>query len=275
MKAIWKGSISFGLVTIPIKIYSAIKAHSLGFTLLHRVCKTPISYERWCAHCKKKIAWEDVIKGIELPDGSYFTITKEKLEELKPEKTDLIDIVEIVDADAVDPIYFDTHYYVAPLKPQEKAFFLFVAALKALKKVAIGRFVLREKEYVTMLHPHYNGLLLSTLNYSYEIRDFSKIEELQVPAIKMEKQELSLAQELIKKLYKKKFDMNKFKDTFAEQLRMRIAHAAKGKKLPKVKKTPVKRKEKTTLLESLRASLKKYPTKQIERRPVAQAKKRR
>jgi DNA end-binding protein Ku len=257
MRAIWKGTLSFGLVTIFVEVYSAIQEHTLGFKLLHGVCHTPINYQRWCSHCNKLVDWADIVKGIKLDDGTYFILTPENLKKLKPEKTDTIEIIEFVDALAIDPIYYDDHYYVAPAKTSDKAYFLFTAALAHLNKVAIGKFVFKDKEYVGAIQPYMNGLLLTTLNYEYEIRPLQKLEELSPPE-HMEARELKLAEQLITKLSKKKFDMSRFKDTFAEKLTEKIKKAAKGVVIPEVKKPTKKGLEQPSLMEALKASLASY-----------------
>lgn len=257
MRAIWKGTISFGLVNIPIEVYSAIQEHSLGFKLLHKKCHTPINYQRWCSHCNQVVEWADIVKGLKVDGDTYFIVTQESLKKLKPEKTDSIEIIEFVDALAIDPIYYDQHYYVAPAKASDKAYFLFTAALAHLNKVAVGRFVFKDKEYIGAIQPYMNGLLLTTLNYEYEIRPLAKLEELSPPA-HMEARELKLAEQLITKLSKKKFDMSRFKDTFAEKLKEQIKRAAKGLEvIPEVKKR-VKAVEQPSLMDALKASLESY-----------------
>lgn len=260
MKTIWKGSLSFGLVSIPVELYTAVQEHSLGFKLLHAKCNTPINYQRVCPHCKKVVAWHEIVKGLELSDGNYFIITPENIKKLKPEKTDVIDIIEFVDATAVEPIYFEHHYYIVPTKVTEKAYFLFIKALASLNKIAIGKFVMRDKEYVSAIQPYHHGLLLTTLNYDYEIRPLHKLQELKsLP--KFSADELALAKELIQKLSKKTFDMSKFKDTFFEKIKKELSKKTTKKVRKKVAK-PVK-KEKVmpefSLLESLRSSLNGAP----------------
>ena len=174
MKSIWKGSISFGLVTIPVRLYSAVQEHVLGFKMLHNKCHTPITMKRWCDHCKKEVAWDDIVKGLKLEDGSYFILTQEKLKELKPTTTDAISIVEFVDASQIQAIYLEHHYYLGPEKSGENAFFLFKKALEDSGKVAIGTFVMRDKEYACVINPYSKTLLLTTLNYAYEIRDIAR-----------------------------------------------------------------------------------------------------
>ncbi len=254
MKAIWKGKLTFGLVAIDIQLLAATQTHTLGFKLLHEKCLTPITYKRWCPHCNQEVEWSQVVKGLPLPDGTYFVLTKENIQKLKPEKSTTLAIVEVVDQKAIAPIYYDHHYYLVSGAEENKAYYIFTQALADLQKVAIGQFVLREKQYVCAIQPYKHGLLLSTLNYAYEIRTAKEIEEM--PAkIHIDQKELKLADLLIKQLYTKKFELEKFKDTFFVQLKKEIEAMLKG--------TPLKKKEKpsrvvkpSSLEEALRASLK-------------------
>lgn len=274
MKAVWKGSISFGLVNIAIKLYSAIQKHTLGFQLLHAKCHTPIAYKRWCTKCKKEIAWSEVVKGMKLSDGSYFVITKENLHELKPEKTTDISIVEFVDKKTISPIYYDSHYYIAPDTITEKSYYLLTECLKNLDRIAIGTFVMKDKEHICAIQPYEGFLLLSTLNYAYEIRDARAVKELGVSvSAHISAAELRLAEQLIKKLTKKKFDISRFKDTYIEKLKERIKRKAKGKKLAsQVVRQPLSRgqKKEESLAKLLEQSIKRKPA--TMRQPVAYAK---
>ncbi len=249
MRPVWKGSISFGLVSIPIKLITAIESKSTGFRLLDRKDKTPIRYIRWNPKKERAVPWEDIVKGLEVSKNKYYVIDKEQLERIKPEKTDHIDIKEFVDAQQLDPIYFNSHYYVLPERKKEKTYFLFKEVLQQTAKVAIGRFVMREREYVCAIESYKKGMLLTTLNYGYEIREINKQEELKNPP-KLEKKGMELAKQLMDKLYEEKFDVNKFKDTFEQELEKMLKK--KGKKVT-VKETKIKREN---LVEALKASLK-------------------
>ncbi len=275
MKSVWNGTISFGLVSIPVRMYSAIEEHSLGFTLLCKKCHTPIKYERWCRKCHKEVAWADVVKGLKLSSGNYFIITQEKLHELKPTKTDRIEITEFITSEQLKLIYLEHHYYVGPEKLGLNAYFLFKKALEETNKVAIGQFVMRDKEYVCAITPHDQGLLLTTLNYSYEIRDMAAITELRVQP-KVNSAELTLAEKLIAQLTNKKFNLAVYKDTFAQELAKAIKKGKK-EKLPR-QKTGRAKKEKSVTKTDLVATLKKslvVPSKRGVRQPVARAKGRR
>ena len=217
MKAVWKGAIAFGLVNIPIKLYSVAEPKAISFRLLCGKCHSPLRYKRWCDKCKKEVSWENVVKGIEYAKGKYFVVTKDVLRKLKPEKSDLIEIMFFIDKGSVDPIYVGKRYYVVPDKAGEKAYFLLKEVLQATAKIAVGKFVMKEKQYLCIIESYKQGLLLTTLNYAYEVRSIEDIEELKVSP-KLSKKELMLAKELIKKLYEEEFDIAEIKDEFAEQL---------------------------------------------------------
>ena len=251
MKAVWQGSLSFGLVNIPIALYAAVKAHPLGFTLLCGTCNNPISYKRWCDHCKKEIPWNTVVKGLKLKPDTYFVLTQENLKALKPLTTEALAITEFVDVALINPIYFEKHYYVAPKKQKEKAYFLFAAALNKTQKAAVGTFIMKDKEHVCIISPYKHALLLTTLNYSYEINDIKDIETVGA-APKLTAQEVSLAVELIDRLTKKTFDVKQFKDTFALRLKTFLSKHGR-KKL--ISSRTVKKKTYASLTESLHESL--------------------
>lgn len=254
--AIWKGSINFGLVSIPIELYSAVQPHVIGFKMLHSKCNTPITNKRWCSHCHKEITWEAIVKGLKLPDGTYFVITKENLQKLRPEKTDTIEVVEFIETRAIPTIYYDQHYYVVPQKLTNKAFFLLAAALKELDQSALAQFVLRDKEYICLLQPYGTGLSMTTLHYDYEIKHLELFDKLKVPA-KFDKQELKLAELLMSKLHKKKFDISHFKDTFAVRLAKAIKLKQEGKRVKIEIEKPATAPE-ISLMDALRASLRQY-----------------
>lgn len=252
-KALWKGDISFGLVNIPVKLYSAVESQSLGFRLLHKECYTPLKYKRYCPNCKVNVEWEDVVKGLEMKKNEYYVLTKEELEELKSERSETIEIQEFVGKEQLEPLYFSKTYFVVPSRKKEKAYFLFKYALDETGKVAIGRFVMREKEYTCSIESYKNGLILTTLNYTYELRDITKLEELKEKA-KPTSKEKELAKELVSKFSVKEFDLEKYKDSFAEELKKIIRKKAKGEKI-EVK--PEKKPAEKNLMKALEKSLEK------------------
>lgn len=255
MKPSWKGSITFGLVDINIELYSAIAPHIIGFKLLHSTCLKPISYQHWCTHCKKEVSWAEIEKGIRLKDGTYFVMTQANIKKLKPTRTTNIAIAEFVDPSSLDPILFNEHYYVTPSMTayQQYAFLLFAHAMAALNKVAIGQFVMRDKEYLVAIRPYKNILLLTTLNYGYEIKKLAQLGELAIP--KFNPKELKLADQLITNMSHKTFDINKYKDTFAQELVKKISKLEKGITISSEKKK-IKKPTEPSMLEALKESIK-------------------
>lgn len=254
MKSVWNGSISFGMVNIPVKLYSAVESQAISFRILHKKDKTPLQYKRWCPKCEEEVEWSDVVKGLEVRKGQYYVLSKKELEKLRPEKTNAIEIIQFIDAHQIDPIYFDKNYFTAPVNEKEKAYFLFKEVLESTAKVAVGRFVMKEKEYVCAIQSYKKGLLLTTLNYEYEIRDINKIPELSKD-IKLKDEELKLAKQLINKMYDKEFDISDFKDSFAEELKEVLKKKEKGE-LIKIKEGKAKKVTKKNLVDALKASLK-------------------
>jgi len=254
MKALWSGSLSFGLLNIPVHIYSAIAEHSFGFKLLCGTCHKNLKNLRWCDYCKKEVAWENTVKGFEKSKGSFVVMTQELIDRLKPEKVDVINIKEFVSQSDIEILYIRDHYYMLPSKKNDKAFYLFVAALKKSKKVAIGQFVFHEKEYVVAISFYKNMLLLNTLHYEHEIRS-AELHE--TKAIQPTKQELSLALLLIEKGTRKQFLLNKYKNTFIEKLKNALKKAKTIKKTTKKRVTKEVKKsvKKESLVNSLKESL--------------------
>ncbi len=254
MKAIWSGSISFGLLNIPVQLYSGIAEHKFGFNILCGKCHNRLKNIRWCEHCAKEVAWDDTVRGFKKSDGSFFIMTEEAIQQLKPETIDTINIKEFVDKDEVEILYISDHYYMMPHKAKDKAFYLFACALKKSKKVAIGQFVMREKEYIVAISFYKNVLLLNTLHYHYEIRTVP-LEGLE--SVKITKEELDLALLLINKLTHKKLVLSNYKDTFIEKLKKALSQKNRSKKgIKKLSKKTKAKKESLTasLQESVRSA---------------------
>lgn len=247
MKAVWKGSITFGLVNIPIKLYSVAEPKQFSFKLLCNKCQNPLKYKRWCPRCQKEVLWNDVLFGFEIEKGKWKAFTKQELAKLKPEKAEQIEILCFTDIDFFDPLFFSKHYYVVPAQNNEKAYFLFKEVLQAKAKVAFGRIILHEKEHLALIKAYKNGLLLTLLFYPYELRDIKQIEELKNPRLTITKQELQLAIKLLDQLTKEP-KLEEYEDGFVKKVREIILGKAKSKpKEPKPEK----------LIKALRLSIQK------------------
>ena len=232
MKAIWTGSIGFGLVNIPVKMYSAVEVGSLDFDMLDKKDHANIKFKRINENSGKEVVWENIVKGFKIED-KYVILTDEDFEKASPAKSKIIEIAEFVDIAKVDSIYFDTPYYLEPDKSGTKAYALLRDALQKSNKAGLGNFVLRTKETLCLIKPFDNILLLNKLRYFKEIRPRDSIT---ISAIKSKPAELKMAIELINQLTDE-FDISKYKDTYSDELMKLIKAKSKGKKLasPKMK----------------------------------------
>jgi DNA end-binding protein Ku len=257
-RSIWKGSISFGLVNIPIKLYTAAEEKTFSFNQLcqrgHR-----IQYKRWCPVEETEVPYQEIQKGYEIAKDNYVLIEKQELENIKLKTTKTIDIKEFVDTKEVDPIFVQKSYYVAPdNKTPDKAYLLLVNILKNTDKVAIGKVVLREKEELVALRAFQRGIIMHVLHYLDEIRPMDEIKEISETAaskVKLGEQELALGKILVEQLGSDRFDISNYSDTYTDELEKLIEAKSQGRQHIIKEEEP---KETTRdLLEALKASVTK------------------
>lgn len=225
MRPIWSGAISFGLVNIPVRLYSAIEERQLKFHLFHKKDHGSIRYARVCRVDGHEIPFEDIEKGYEYRKGDYVMMADEDFEKANAKKTKTIEINQFVLEKEIDPIYFVRPYYLESDKGSEKAYLLFREALRSSKKVAVARFVLRNKEHLAILKPTADLIVLEELRFQDEVRpaaelDFPKQKE-------APKKELEMAIKLIDQL-SGSFQPNKYHDTYAKEMEEIIKRKAKG-----------------------------------------------
>lgn len=170
MRSLWNGSISFGLVNIPIKLYTATSSDDIKFNYLHRVCNTPIKYKKTCPHCHTEVGEEEMVRGYEFQRGQYVIMEDSDLEAIAPEKTRSIDILDFVKLRDIDPVYFDRTYYLEPVETGIKAYHLLRKAMTEKEQIAIAKIVIRSKENLAAIRVHGPGLALETMFYPAEIR---------------------------------------------------------------------------------------------------------
>jgi len=219
---------------------------------LHKTCNTPLEHKRWCPSCKEEVPWEDVVKGFEISKDQYVVITKEELEFAKLKTTKNIEILQFVNKEEIDPIFFEKPYYLVPQEGGEKAYFLLKEALMYTNKAAVAKVVMRDREHYVTIYSYKSGLIMHTLYYPYEIRDINKLEELKKkPRISQEEKKLAVA--LINKL-SSKLDTSKFKDEYINALKKIIKAKLLGKKVKMPKEKIEKAKE---LMAALKESVKK------------------
>jgi DNA end-binding protein Ku len=253
MRAIWSGSLSFGLVNIPVKLYSATGENRLNLDMLHKKDLSPIRYARICRADGKEVPWEDIVKGYEYRTGDYVVLTDEDFKKANVEKTKAIEIEQFTKESEIDTIYFEKPYYLEPEKGAEKAYALLRESLKKSKKIGIAKFVLRNRERLAAIKPSGNVLVLEQMRFREEIRD---PKELNLPDNKKaSNKEIDMALALIQQLTEV-FAPNKFKDTYIDELKQVIAAKAKGKPV-KAKGRELKPTEVSDIMAMLKKSLEK------------------
>ncbi len=251
-RAMWKGAINFGLVHIPISLWKATRPQDIHFRMLHEKDLEPIKQKKVCSAEDKEVSMDEIVKGYEIRKGEYVVVGPEELEALEPENSHSIDIEDFVDLDQVDPIYYETAYYLAPEKGAAKPYSLLVAAMEESGKAAIARFVLRTKQHLVIMRPMGNAIAMSTLYYADEVVALDDIPA--IPAsTKPTRQELEMAVRLIGSM-STDFEPEKYEDTYREQVVEMLEKKAEGKKIsmPKQKEQPAKV---IDLVSALQASL--------------------
>jgi DNA end-binding protein Ku len=252
MKSIWKGAISFGLVNIPVKLYSATQQSNLDLDMVDARDMAHIKFQRINEDTRKVVKWENIAKAYKLNE-SYILLDEADFDAVAPEKSKIIEVNHFVDEEEIDTIYFENSYYVEPEKSGAKAYALMREALKKSGKVGIAQFVMRTSEVLTVLKPMGDALVLSKIRFAEEIRDAG---ELNLPAKSVVKPvELKMAVALIDQ-YTGPFDIEKFKDKYAAGLLKVIKAKAKGKK-PAKHKLKVVHSKSRDLMAQLKASLDK------------------
>jgi len=227
-RAIWSGSISFGLVNVPVKLATAVSQKDVRFNQLHAPDNARIQQKRWCPEEDKEIPYDEIVKGYEIAPGQYVVIDPDDLASLDPKATHTIDIEEFVDLDEIDPIFFENSYYVVPEPRAGKAYALLVEAMTRTNKVAIARFVLRTKQYLAAVRPKDGALMLNTLLYADEVRPVEGLEE--VDSTELSDKELKMAEQLVESL-SAKFEPDKYHDEYRDQVLEMIEAKAAGQEI--------------------------------------------
>jgi len=254
-RSIWSGSVTIGLVNVPVKLYSMIYDRGIKFHFLHTVDGQPLKYVKMCTKDDKIVPWNEVVRGYEVSKNEYVTLDKKELDAAKPESDNRIRISKFVDYFSVDPIYFDKTYVLMPKKNKE-AYSLLLTALEKKNKAGAGRITLRTKEYPALLHTYKGALVLTTLRYGYDVvdpQDFEDVQKLKSP----EKAELDMAIKIVSDL-SGDFDITEFQDTYMKRVEELIAQKVKGEKIHIEKPPEVEAKG---LMVALRETLKQLEQK--------------
>jgi DNA end-binding protein Ku len=226
MRSIWSGSISFGLVNIPVKLNSAVEAsEGLDFDMLSKKDLAPIRYARIDSKTGKEVPWKDIVKGFQYTKGKYVVVTDEDFAKASPEKSKTIDIIQFVKEEEIDPIFYEKPYYLIPDKGADKSYQLLIKALEETKTVGLAEFMLRNRMHICALKAYDGVLLLNQMRYHEEIREVPEVDK---KGTKISPKEIQLATKLIHQLTEA-FDPAAFKDTYVSELKKVIKAKAAGK----------------------------------------------
>ena len=230
-RAIWSGTISFGLLNVPVKLYSAVSRKTIRFNELRESDSSRVRHKRVAESDDKEVPYEEIVRGYEISPDRYVVFSRDELEELNPAKTRAIEIQDFVDIEQIDPIYFDSPYYLAPAEGAEKAYGLLVRAMEASGKAAIARFVLRNKEHLAAIRPMDGVLTLTTMRFADEVVSPQELDDvLPDSSPRVEKREREMAEKLIDSLAAD-FKPEKYRDEYREQLLSLIEQKAEGKQV--------------------------------------------
>ena len=264
--SIGSGTISFGLVSIPIKLYTAASSGGASFNLLHAKCGSRIKQQTFCPVCNETVERSGLVKGYEFAKEQYVRLTDEELKSLEGEASKVIDIAEFVPLPKVDPIYFEKTYYLGPDKGGEKAYRLLADAMAKTDRVALAKFVMRGKESLVLIRPAQAGLMLHTMYFADEVRDFGEIEKGQ--SAKIKEGELELALRLVDELSNGDFKPEQYQDEYRLRVLDLVNLKVEGKEVTAVG-PQVQRAQVIDLMEALKESLaKRVPQ---EKKPAVKA----
>jgi DNA end-binding protein Ku len=248
-RSIWNGVVSFGLVSIPVRLYPATTSRDIAFNELHSTCHSRLKRLRWCPVDKKEVPADEVIKGYEYTKGQYVELTEEDFESLPIPSKHTVEVGSFVKSEEIDPVYYDTSYVLEPEEAGKKPYALFMHALKSKDMVAVAHITIRKKEQLCALRPEKGNLMLETLFYADEIRvELDK----ELPSVKITEQEEKMAEALVD-LLKADFDAKEYKDTYREALMQVIEQKLEGKQI--IQAAAPEATKVTDLMEALRASV--------------------
>ena len=252
MRAIWTGAISFGMVTIPVKLYSATESKDVRLRLLHKDDGAPIEEKRFCTADGKEVAWEDLVRGYEISKGEYVILEPDEIDAAKPESSTTIEIGDFVEASEIDPVYFEKSYFLEPTDVGAKPFSLLKRALEETERVALARVTIRTRERLATLRAYEGTLILETMFWPDEIRSTGALDLPEGAEATVRAKELEMARSLVESLADK-FKPESYTDTYRTALEKLIEQKMRGEKrnAPRRKPEP----KVIDLMEALRASV--------------------
>jgi DNA end-binding protein Ku len=212
---VWKGYISFGLVSVPVRLYAAAREEHVSFNQIHEVCGSRIKQQTFCPVCQRVVERNELVKGYQVDKDSYILVNNEEIKSLEADSSEAMEIAQFVSLDEVDPIYFQASYYSAPEDPGRKAYGLLLQAMEKLNVAAIAKVSLHSREQIVLMRPYHHGIILHTLYYPAEVRDISEYGK--VESMNLQKPEIDLAEQFIRQLTAK-FEPEQYKDEYQQRV---------------------------------------------------------
>src|ERR1700729_1434227 len=227
--SVWKGTLTFGLLAIPIKLYTAARSQRINLHQLHKVCHTRLKQPLFCPHCNRQVERNEVVKGYEYEKGQYVIVTDEELKKITPRSSTVMALLAFVKQDQIDPIYFDASYFMLPDKEAEKPYALLLKTLEDSERVGIATVTMHQREYTGLIRPRRNGLTVHTMYYQNEIREVAGYGQAEKD-VKLKPAEIKLAEQLVESL-EADFKPQQFHDKFQENLKALIEAKQKGREV--------------------------------------------
>jgi DNA end-binding protein Ku len=264
--SVWKGYLTFGLISIPIRLFSAARSERVSLNQLHKVCKTRIRMPLFCPHCERQVERSEIVKGYEYDKDQYVLFNEEELDKIEPQSARSMEILEFVKVDEIDPLYYDASYYVTPEDEGKKAYQLLLQAMEDSGYAAIAKLTMHQREHIVVVRPRAKGMTLHTMFYTNEIRQVAEYGKTDSSAAPKDA-EKKLAAQLIESLAAK-FEPEKYKDQYQESMNGLIEAKRQGQEVAEVhhpKLAPV-----IDLMEALKKSIaeKQQPPASSKKPPV-------
>jgi DNA end-binding protein Ku len=229
---IWKGYITFGLISIPVRLFAAARTDRISFNMLHEPCSTRIKQQLFCPTCERVVERSEIVKGYEAEKNSFVLITEDDLKNVAPESSEAMEILEFVQLNEIDPLYFDASYYATPEEPGRRAYQLLLETMQKTGYAAMAKIAMHQREYTVVIRPKEDGLTLHTIYYANEVRAIPEYGQTKNTEVKP--QEIQLAEQLVKSLAAP-FDPEKYDDAYQKRLTAMIDAKREGKSVKETK----------------------------------------
>ena len=226
--SVWKGYLTFGLISVPVRLFSAARTEHIAFNQLHKVCKTRVRQPLYCPTCERMVERSEIVKGYEYEKGQYVLVEDEEVKKIAPPSASTMEIQEFVNLADVDPLYLDASYYMVPEDAGRKAYQLLVKTMEETGRAAIVKLVMHQREYVVLVRPHDNGLTLHTMYFADEVRSLPEYGS--QDEVKVKPEEIKLAKQLVESLAGD-FDPKKYHDEYKEQLKALLDAKLRGQEV--------------------------------------------